>query len=144
MPRRAFRLEPLLRARARDEALAAIINARAQYVAAEAQRRQTEATRRLEAAAAGIAALHGLSLHTVQAHLDVLRRVATDLHAEREHAQCAATAARERLLEAARARAVLEHLRDRQLEAAARSRRTAEERERDDLSLRRTADEDCT
>ena len=139
MPRRSFRLEPLLRARVRDETFAAVINARAQYVAAEAQRRHTEAMQRLEAAGAGIDALHGLSLRALQAYLDVLRRVATDLRDERERAQCAATAARDRLLEAARARAVLERLRDRQFEAAARSRRAAEECERDDLSLRRAA-----
>ena len=140
MPGRTFRLEPLLRARRRDESLQHARYLRCRFTMEAARRDCDDAGRLLDGARAhALAAPKPDALRAWQAYLGVLGRRLGSARRRLHGVQAVAAAAREDLLCASRARAVLELLRDRQHAADVRADQAAQERERDDFSARRSA-----
>ena len=123
MQGRAFRFEPLLEARRRDETRAWARYAGLRDAASTVRRGRDESLRVLDDARARAFDVpeRGL-LRDWQAYLGVLGRRSLAAQQPVTVSEGAAAAAREELVRASRARAVLELLRDRRRDSAARAR----------------------
>ena len=143
MSRRAFGLEQLLRARRGEEALRAASYARSRIVAVAARQHYEAIVEQRENARAGMAGAQGAALRALQGYLSVLERRAAEARDASACTEHAAAAARNVVLEAARARAALELVIERRRAASLRRARVLEECERDDFRVCRAMRDVC-